>query len=421
MMNEYQINRQNEKNRNIPTDNLWPKQHIGRYLRENIKPNWNFLINGSGNNRTSTLFQRILQLYQDDMVREQPLIIISCNNKLLNRIEQIIYNKEIKTVRPFAKIDADNPCYKPFAGMNAYEIEETFAIITKSDHTLNFEQWNNLLFHSVCKVLDKYDYELSINNLQKIFKAKRQDIIQMLRREGFLNETEQTSENSFNAIGTIIDNIYQKFAFISSYCDGRSLVEQVRLRKNLNDSMPCYCFNISDGIRKEFLNYLSQELRMISEISKPIIVVDSVPLAGSEDGEDDYFFKYLYSAVNISLNLSGESCDALIPNRNFEAFIKAKCFRMCFTKGGASGENLSKIEMGSYEHIFVKENRGEVVATFHLISHDKHYDMGTDIDNRLRIRGDDLRELSDKEAYFVYGSNAHLVSGLDFTKNIIWR
>lgn len=418
-MDKYQINRQNEKNRNIPTDNLWPKQHIGRYLRENINSNWNFLINGNGNNRASTLFQRILQLYEDDNIMQRPIIVISSDTGLLNMLEEIIYNREIRRVRPFAKIDIENPYYKPFAGMNAYEIEKTIAVILASDNTLNFEKWNHLIFHSVCKVLEKYEYELSINNLQKIFEAKREEIIQMLRMEGFQSETEETNENSFSTIGMIINNICQKFACISSYTEETSLLEQVRFRKKANKNMPCYCFNISDGIRTTFLNYLSEELRMISEICNPIIVIDSVPLIGHDDSETDYFFQYLYSAVNVSLNLSAEACDALISHVNFEAFIKAKRFRMCFTQGGASGENLSKIELGSYEHILVKENQGKVVETFHFISHDKHYDSATDFETRLRIRGEDLRALSDKEAYFVYGSNAHLVSGLNFTKNII--
>lgn len=411
--------RSNEEKRNIPRKTFWPAKHIGEFLKDNIPPERNFIINGAGKNRTSTLFQRILQLYLDETVLHRPLIILSSNSKLLDRLEEVISNREIRRMRLFAKIDQKNTEYKPFAGMDALEIEQALAVIADSDKTMPFERWNSRIFRGVCKILEKYNYELSLDNLRKLFIAKREDIIRMLRAEGLQREAEQPNENDFSDVFLILDSVYQKFREISSYENGTSLLEKVRLKGKENKNMPCFCFNIADGIRKYFLDYLSKELEFISVLYDPIIVIDSIPFNGDENGKGDHFFEYISNALKISLTLSAEACDALIPSGQLESFVKTKGFTMCFTRGGASGENLTKIELGTYDHATVENTRGTVTQTFHFISHDKHDDIHIKKDPKwLRICSEDLRELADNAAYFVYRTDARLVVGLNFTEEI---
>lgn len=110
-MNEKQIERINKEKRNIPTEFLWKKQGIGNYLAENVKPSWNLIINGSGKNRKSALFHRIIQVYIDKGLSNRPIVIISSDRNLLDTIEQMIFDKSVHRNRPFVKICNENALY----------------------------------------------------------------------------------------------------------------------------------------------------------------------------------------------------------------------------------------------------------------------------------------------------------------------
>lgn len=414
-MNEKQIERINKERRNIPTEVLFRKKDIANYLSENLKPSWNLLINGSGSNRKSTLYHWIMQVYLDEELSNRPVVILSEDTALLDMIEQIIYEGSVHRNRPFAKISTSNPVYKPFEGMDSYELESALQEIGKKDSNFNPDEWNSTVFHDVCRIIEKYGYELSLDNLRKVFNNPNGKIIKMLRHEGYSNSAESAAKNGFSQIYSTIDRKWNLFNNISSYENGISVLGEVLKRKRNNRRMPCVCFSLTDKIRNSFLEYLSCELKAISNYCDPVIIIDSIPLYVGEDDTGNSFFNYLSESANISLCMSSEACDSLVPGKHLEPFIKSKGFRMCFTTGGASGEQLTRIELGGYDHIIVEKTKGKVKETFSLISHDKHSDISTREDtNRARIRAKDLTDLEQDEAYFVYRERGYMVKGLIF-------
>lgn len=414
-MNEKQIERINKEKRNIPTEFLWKKQGIGNYLAENVKPSWNLIINGSGKNRKSALFHRIIQVYIDKGLSNRPIVIISSDRNLLDTIEQMIFDKSVHRNRPFVKICNENALYKPFEGMSSHEIESTLQLLVKRDSDFNSDEWNSAVFHDVCRILEKYGYEVSLDNLRKVFINPNEQIIKMLRHEQYSNSAQSAAQNGFSQIFSTIDRIWDKFCTVSSYEKGISLLGEVKKRKNNNRKMPCVCFELSDKIRSAFLDYFSSELKMVSNYCDPVIIIDSIPLFVGENDDTNSFYNYLSEATNISLTLSGEACDSLIPNNYLGAFVKSKGFRMCLTTGGASGECLTQIELGGYDHIIIEKAQGSVRKPFFLISHDKHEDISTRVEtDRARIRAQDLIDLKDDEAYFVYRQKGCMVKGLLF-------
>lgn len=420
MRSEGQIKRENKAKRNIPEiGGFFSQQSISDYLRENIRPEWNFLINGTGYNRECALFRRMEQLYSEESMYHRPIVMLTSEkSNVLNEFERAIAEKRVGFVRPFVKVAQDSPCYNPFLGLDANAIEEAIAAIAEFYPTINISNWNKNVFYAVCEILDKYGYVLSLDNLQKVFSKENEVIESMLRAEGKITQAQSANRDGFSAIYPSLNQLYNEFRWISSDQDRFSIISEVQKRRQESKRMPFFGFVLSDSFRRDFMECLAIELKEITKYCRPVLIIDSVALNQTTQTRRTRFFEYVSNAADLIINLSGEACSSLIPEDTLSDFVKAKGFRMCLTKGSAATEELTRIEVGVYDHIDINYSGGRVRGTFQVISHDKNYGMGESIDHdRARIRGMDIRDMGENEAYFTYRENAALVKGLIFDKN----
>ena len=411
--------RENRRRKNIPVRSYAFGKKIGKFLQEQIDPADNFLMSGHDENRRSILYERIVQLYLSEEVEDRPVIVVvsSCNEnrEMLNELEEAIEGEKISRVRDFIKIDTDNPEYCLFKGMNATQIEQAIEQSRKAfGDKADENSWNSSAFQGVCSVLENHGYKLTLNNLIKVFGSAQESIVSMLRAEGMAAEAEDVSKKGCGYIRSMLVKIRDSFPHISSESGQISLLDQTRRNQKDNRPAPCFCFVLPENNRSAFLEYLAKELAIISVDNEPILILDEIGLTTVE-GKPGEFYNYLLMNSGKSLNLSGESCGALIPENNRNEFILAKSFVMMFVTGTAADAELVTIELGHYDKVVAEKNRGTARTTFFLIPHDVHVgNVMHEVNDRERIEGSDLIELRGNEAYLTYMGNACKVVGLRF-------
>ena len=411
--------RENRIRKNIPVKSYFLGKMIGDFLEEQIDPAVNFLMSGDDENRRSILYERIVQLYLSEEVEDRPIIVVvsSCkeNREMLDELEEAIESDKISRVRDFIKIDTDNPEYCLFKGMNATQIEQAIEQSGKAfGDKRDANNWNSSAFQGVCAILEKHNYKLTLNNLIKVFSSTQENIVSMLRAEGLTAEAEEVSKKGCSYIKSVLVKIRDSFPHISSKNGNISILDQVRKNQNDKRPAPCFCFVLPENNRAAFLEYLAKELSLIGVDNEPILVLDEIGLTTVE-GKPGEFYNYLLMNSGKSLNLSGESCGALIPENNRKEFILAKTFIMMFVTGTAAEVELITIELGQYDKVVAEKNRGTARTAFFLIPHDVHAgNVMREVNDRARIEGKDLINLRANEAYLTYMGNACRVVGLRF-------
>ncbi len=424
MKSEAAIRRDNEKNRNVPIVGSIFKQHVRDYLRSNIPAAGNFLINGTGENRESVLFQRMVQLYSDPLIFDRPIIMItSAENEVLDRFERSLAENASRRVRPFAKVSRENNCYKPFLEMSPADIQEVAAAVSKFYPTQNMADWNSNVFQSMCEIMDRHGYMTSLQNLEKVFSVEKGLIEDVFRSEGRILAVQSVNNEKYTAIYAALHNLQEKFQKITGGMeDGSfSMLSQVKQRRAEKKRMPFFGFVLEDGFQREFLEYLAVEIKRMTDECRPIIIIDSVKLNQAPAGSTTAFYEYISRAGDTAVNLSGESCCALLPDNDRDNFIGGKGFYMCLTTGGAAAEALTKAEVGTYKHVDVTHNRNKRREAFHLISEDSSEGRGEALNSeRARISGQDIISLGKSEAFFTHRQDAVQVKHLIFDEIFEW-
>ncbi len=416
MKSEAQIKKENEMNRNISVMKKFGSIPISDYLKQYIASDWNFLINGTGANREHTLYYRLVQLYSDRQMFHRPIIMITSENShVLNDFEQDIEEKQISFVRPFVRVSRENAYYNPFLGMDIDSIEEVVEAIAEFYPTLDISKWNKNVFHAVCEILDKYGYELSLENLCKVFAEEKGQIEAMFQAERRMTASQSANNEEFVGIYPALLQLLKTFQPLTTGEKRFSMLQEIKKRKESAMRMPFFGFVLPDSCRRDFMEYLAIEIKEITRYCNPILVIDSVELNQTAKETRTRFFEYVSNASDIAMNLSGEACSSLIPANQLGTFIKAKGFRMCFTKGSAATEDLTRIEVGTYIHTDINHTQGKTRETFHILSRDQNEGIGEVIDSdRARISGNDARNMKENEAYFTYREKVMLVKNLVF-------
>lgn len=404
--------RENKARRNILE--IARPVRIEDYLWEEVHSGANLLANGSERKLRSVRAHWLRQLFTDEVVWKQPVIVLGKEESAANELREELSNGTLSRCRTFVQVDVAHACYAPFLGMNYEQIQRVAQGVAERRGVAS-PNWN--ILQGFCELLEKYGYEKEIGNLCKLFEQETPYIVDLLEEAGILYAAQAIRDSSatFQQTAEVFRILQRNLASICADDNtGYSLVQSVTEELG-QASAPFFYLVLRDNVREDFLEYLAEELRAVSSYQNPILVLDSIALSDYLGrGQSSQFCQYLMSAGNLSLSVLGQDCAALFPRDTLHEFLGRYHFQMILAESTDAVETLTESTVGKYEHILVDENSQKYREFLHIFPHGSNSGWGNHKEQRLRIRGMDLREVGERGCYVSRMSEAYYYKNMIF-------
>ena len=387
---EKQAGRENQAEQGIRI--VRQKFRMEDYLYNRVPSNSSLLIDGYGKARQMTLDCWLRQLYEDEDVREHPIIVVSKDSRLA---EEMLNDMDVlQGTRDFILINHENRDYDLLLGLS-HTSASTILRSYASQKNMNITGWE--VFTGVFHLLEKYNYETSLLNLHKVFKLPASKLAELLEVSGCslaAQECRREDSREKDQIGQVLESMVLNFEPILNMSnEGCSITERVKIAEKEQKDMPFLYFSLEDRMISDFLEYLQSELREISSFH-PLLVIDSVALQQGQ--EQTHFLEYILNSQKLSLTLTAESCFSLFPvgiEGFFERLDAKYHFLMIFFHSANEVEKLTRARVGTYSRRQIAEHTGLQKGFFDILPKGTADGWAEMITEKVRVSGEDVRSL----------------------------
>ena len=397
---------ENRRNRRIETV---PKGYTISSLFREFHPTQNLLLDGSDDFRKTALYRWIERLYRSEDAYQYPIVVISLQRETIgDYFQQQLVDRDIPLCRSFVRINEQlsrNAGYEFGLGLprtDVHSLLSCFAARKKLDLSL----WT--IFDSIWDMLEEYGYETNLDNLEKVYRLGREQLAYLLDCAG-KKAAAQSCRNSaeeYEKVNQILKDMIETFAPLAGNGQKSSLAAHVRQQMKWRQlpGLPMIYFELPDRILPDFLEYIQAELKYISSMVKPLVIIDSVNLQ-QDPNEATEFYKYISMRPGIALTLTAGNCVSLFPQRNASEAIAALDgaykFLMILMKSTNDPIPLTGHRVGKYRHVVINNNAGVHRQAFHFFNDgvDNGWTRTEEMLERLRV--DDLQELEDDDCYVL--------------------
>ncbi len=398
--------RENEKNRRIQT--VSKGYSISSLVRE-FHPTQNLLLDGADEYRKTALYRWIERLYCSEDAYQYPIVVISLERETIGGyFQQQLAEGTIPFCRNFVRINARKSRtsgYEFGLGLpktDVHSLLTSFAARRKLDLSL----WT--IFDSIWDMLDEYGYETNLDNLEKVYRLGRERLAYLLESAGKKAAAQscRNSADEYEKVRQVLRHLTETFDPLAGTGNKSSLAAEVpqQMHWRKQPGLPMLYFELSDWILPDFLEYIQAELKYISSMVKPLVIIDSVNLQQNPD-EATEFYKYISMRPGIALTLTAGNCVSLFPQRNASEAIAALDgaykFLMILMKSTNDPIPLTGHRVGKYRHIVVNDSAGVHREAFHIFSDGVNTGSSRTEEMLERIRVDDLQELENDDCYVL--------------------
>ena len=420
MIGRIQIDRQNGNKRGIITRARGTR--MVNLLRDEVVASDSLIVNGfSGSQECMEVLRiRLAQLYKDEITEQRPVIVIGTNLTLHENpyFENVpfYHGQEVTDPEQVYYIDFRNAYYSPFLSMSSTGVEKTVVLLAQNYCKRQVSEEEKTLFKGVCDLLRSCDFEVSLYNIMKLYgvntaepaKVASDRLYGLLKAGGFSREAEllQREPLYFVNMKNTIAQIYEQFSlFYERNGNGISVIQKVQEAREKGTAMPFFCFNINDGTRRAFLEYLAGELEDISKICNPIILLKDVQI-GTDGENGGSFYQYIRGSSSVSLNLFSQNCMTLFPNPGEDLMNLSGTYgcKMLLFATGLNGEVLTDA-LGTYQHTKIGEHEEKHKGWLDLFPQGVGKGIEKHEEDWKVIRQEDISKLKRGQCYLYDRSN----------------
>ena len=395
-----QLNRKRRRESGVEIVNA--RMKMSAFLYKGASSLTNLLLDGNDRDRNAALYRWLEQLYASVDAADYP-VVVTGPRSLDDVIERLISNVNSGSVdeaRPLYWIRNDCVPYEFFLGMNVSQIQEVLSVYAENN---SFEISDWLIFASVCDLLEKNGYELTLANLNKMYQLQRDELADLFSSAGMQSAALACSRDSqeFFRMQQVLQSMMIKFDQLGGRNgSGISIIEKVQKARAEGENMPVFYIPSSSAYSRDLLEYLSAELRQISSYTDQILVLESVGIE-----QDTKFWKYISRQSGVHLTLSSSSCLSMLGGGDAESMFEMLDgiydFLMILLKSTNDIEKLTRNRSVEYDFVRVSRNVGVEHEFMRFLPRGRHDGYTESIEKRRNLRNEDMAELPERGGCIV--------------------